>query len=534
MRTIPVVAWIANAAACLAGPYGSVSGGARRVGCSRQAAYDQARKVYDAVARRDPRGPSREELLEELARLDRELAEVWAWVDRAVEFPPRRRRRFVVTAAAMGLSVSQTRDLLALVLGASAAPSRSAVGRWRAAAGVAAGRVLKRLDVACRPLILVGCLDEIFFHRRPVVVGVEPASMTWFLGARTETLRGETWARALRDFPALRHVVADAGKPLQSGVELVRRERLTRGEPPLASTLDAFHTVHQARKALGIAWRRAEGVYEDYEAALAKVDRARRQGIPAHPEAGRARGAKRRVEASFAEYDAMEATWGEVASALEIFRPDGRLNDRAWAEAQVAPRLPTLTGRAWTPVVNHLRDPSSFTFLDLLHAELEALPIAAELREALVRLWWLRRRRPRGEGPVVGAGHVAHTVQRAYCAKLDADWPRWYREVAAILRGVVRASSAVECMNSVLRMHQSRHRTMTPGMLDLKRLYWNARRFHGGKRRGRCPYEHLGLDLPSYDFWDLIEEDLDAALDEAKAAAARKARSRFIARVAAA
>ena len=129
---------------------------------------------------------------------------------------------------------------------------------------------------------------------------------------------------------------------------------------------------------------------------------------------------------------------------------------------------------------------------------------------------------------------MAHLVQRAYCAKLDDEWARWYREVAAILRGVVRASSAVECMNSVLRMHQSRHRTMTPGMLDLKRLYWNSRRFRGGKRKGKCPYELLGLELPSYDFWTLIEEDFEIALAEAKADAARKARTRFIARVAAA
>src|SRR5208337_3686247 len=78
---------------------------------------------------------------------------------------------------------------------------------------------------------------------------------------------------------------------------------------------------------------------------------------------------------------------------------------------------------------------------------------------------------------------------------LDPNWREWYRHVAAVLRGTVRASSAVECMNSVLRMHQSRHRTMTPGMLDVKRLYWNTRAFRGGKRKGKCPYEHLGLKL---------------------------------------
>jgi len=117
---------------------------------------------------------------------------------------------------------------------------------------------------------------------------------------------------------------------------------------------------------------------------------------------------------------------------------------------------------------------------------------------------------------------------------VDATWREAYGAVSRVLSRTERASSAVECMNSVLRMHQSRHRTMTPGMLDLKRLYWNSRRFRGGKRKGKCPYELLGLELPSYDFWTLIEEDFEIALAEAKADAARKARTPFIARVAAA
>ncbi|MBU0479355.1 hypothetical protein KKC91_12440 [bacterium] len=74
-----------------------------------------------------------------------------------------------------------------------------------------------------------------------------------------------------------------------------------------------------------------------------------------------------------------------------------------------------------------------------------------------------------------------------------------------MLRQTVRASSAVECMNSVLRMHQGRHRTVTQPMLDLKRLYWNCRPFRSGKRRTRCPYEHLGLPLPTTDWWALLQ-----------------------------
>jgi hypothetical protein len=78
-------------------------------------------------------------------------------------------------------------------------------------------------------------------------------------------------------------------------------------------------------------------------------------------------------------------------------------------------------------------------------------------------------------------------------------------------------------VNSVLRMHQARHKTVSQGLLDLKRLYWNCRAFRGGKRQGRCPYEHLGLKLSSYNFWSLLQEEMITALDEAKAKAKAKA-----------
>jgi hypothetical protein len=51
------------------------------------------------------------------------------------------------------------------------------------------------------------------------------------------------------------------------------------------------------------------------------------------------------------------------------------------------------------------------------------------------------------------------------CQKLAACWAASYRRVSRVLRQTVRASSAVEGMNSVLRMHQSRHRTMTQELL---------------------------------------------------------------------
>jgi hypothetical protein len=158
------------------------------------------------------------------------------------------------------------------------------------------------------------------------------------------------------------------------------------------------------------------------------------------------------------------------------------------------------------------------TFLDRLHSQLRELPVPQAMRDALVRLWWLRRQRPRKSSETtVGGYHLLALVQQILCQKLDPNWRESCLRVAAVLSQTVRASSAVEGMNSVLRMHQSRHRTMTQGMLALKRLYWNCRVFRGGKRRGQCPYEHLALKLPSYDFWNLLQSEMGPTFTTARA-----------------
>jgi hypothetical protein len=55
-------------------------------------------------------------------------------------------------------------------------------------------------------------------------------------------------------------------------------------------------------------------------------------------------------------------------------------------------------------------------------------------------------------------------------------------------------------------MHPARQRTLSQRLLDLKRLYWNCRPFLSGKRRGACPYQHLGIELPTYDWWELLNQ----------------------------
>ena len=171
----------------------------------------------------------------------------------------------------MGLSLNQVLILLVLLLETQARPGRSTIQRWIKAAGQKAGRVLKHLDGRCRALVLVGCLDEIFFHRRPVLVGVEPASMVWFVGSKADDRQGATWCQELQGWTNLRFVVSDAGTGLQAGIALVQQQRREAKQLPLEHGSDVFHTAQEARRVLHLSWNRVERLREHAEAATRQV-----------------------------------------------------------------------------------------------------------------------------------------------------------------------------------------------------------------------------------------------------------------------
>src|SRR4051812_17533658 len=270
MLKIPFATWIANAAAGLTGIYGDVTRQAEVADCCRQTIYDHAQKVQAAVEDTHDGGPTRAELIERNQHLGQENSQLWDWLAQSIDFPPSKQREFSVTACAMGLSLNQVLVLLALVLGKHAGPGRSTMHRWVKAAGQAASKVLKHLDARCKALVLVGCLDEIFFRRRVVLMGVEPTSMVWFLGHIADDRQGATWCRHVQRWTSLQFVLADAGTGLQAGIALVQQQRRAAGEVPLENGLDVFHTTREGQRALSQAWKQVERQWGEAEAGTRK------------------------------------------------------------------------------------------------------------------------------------------------------------------------------------------------------------------------------------------------------------------------
>jgi hypothetical protein len=315
--------------------------------------------------------------------------------------------------------------------------------------------------------------------------------------------KAETWEARLVPFPHLEFAVSDAAKGIAAAV--TRQAEVRRDDPSapaLEHGLDVFHTAYEAQRVLAQHWRRAESAWEQAEVADVKVADAKRHGVDARGVAQTARAAWGKASASLTQAERLEAAWGRVHAALELFGPDGRLNHRAGAETEIAAALKDLSGPDWAKVRHFVNDPRSLTFLDRMHRRLESAEPRPEWREALAWRWWLRHCRLPASDPVTT---LIRTVGRERV--LSEEEQACAGRVAAVLGDTFRASSAVECMNSVLQMQQSRHRRMTQPMLDLKRLYWNSRPFRSGPRKGICPYQALGLELPTFDYWDLLQAD---------------------------
>jgi hypothetical protein len=315
--------------------------------------------------------------------------------------------------------------------------------------------------------------------------------------------KAETWRKQLAPFASLEFSISDAAQGIAKAVaDLARARRADPKAPTLDHGLDVFHTAMEAHRLLAQHWRRAQTLWEKAETADLKVAASKRHGIDARGVAQTARATWDQATASFEQTERLEAAWRRAHTALDLFRADGKLNDRAHAATEIAEALKGLPGADWSKVRNFLTDRRSLNFLDRMHRRLESAEPRPEWREAMAWRWWLRHRAPR---PSDLATEWVRAVGRD--GALSEAEQASYARVSAVLKDTFRASSAVECMNSVLRMQQSRHKRMTQPMLDLKRLYWNCHAFRSGPRKDASPYQALGLVLPTYGFWELLHAD---------------------------
>jgi hypothetical protein len=353
---------------------------------------------------------------------------------------------------------------------------------------------------------------------------IEQDSLCWLGGRLTDNRDGETWAEEFRPLTAATQVTSDGGLGLRKGLALANAARQRAGLALLREQRDHFHIVHRARRARRGARYQATQTLKRAEKAQAAYDQAGRTGVARSSMQGRSlKPAWAEAEQAMDRWMAQEAADRRLQAALALVTPEGVLNTRARAEAEVQAALAGQTGDDWNRA-RRLLTPETFTFLDRVHEQLEALPIQPELRQAAIRAEALRRRPEarRGNTPAAAAARGALLVATVLLGLAREAGQQALALVRGVLDDAWRASSLVEGVNSVVRMHQRRQKRLTQGLLDLQRLYWNTHTFRAGKRKGSTPYGRLGLVLPQGGWWSLLKltpEQLEARLSALNLAA---------------
>jgi hypothetical protein len=336
--------------------------------------------------------------------------------------------------------------------------------------------------------VRLGLLDEIFQHDVPVLVGVDAASTYCFLLSQEDQRDAITWGVRLLELHERgcqpEAFVADFGEGLRAGLDLAL--------PEIPCWGDVFHALYTVRPVVTILDQRAyEAIAHRSQLERQGATYQRRQGHANLSIVRRLRDAKPQEQQAITLADdvALLARWLRddiLALAGPSYADRCTLYDFVLAELRTrAPLAPTQLNPLCTFLKNH-RD-KLLAFAQRLDQELATLANAvavsvATLRE-LLRLH-------------TGAGRHGQRWPR------EADLRRRLRgrfyvvseAVRALAERTVRASSAVENLNSRLRTYFTLRRHLGPDYLTLLQFFLNHRRFLRSdrpERVGKSPAELL-------------------------------------------
>lgn len=504
---------IASAFFVVFGKYGDVTRYAQERGVCRQSIYNEAAALRNAVATARQESA---ELREQLQQAHQVQAELQARLAQAVVIDAQKQEQLACVGQARGVTLRDCFELLEVLIPGQTL-SVAELGRRTQAAGKKAGELLAVLDEVARQKVREAAADEIYV-KDPVLMVVEPESLCWLSGRMSDEVSGEAWAKEFKQLPNLEQVLRDGGKGLAKGVALVNEQRQTEEKSLLTDQGDHFHALWKGSVGRNKAKRQAEKALAQAEAVQKEMDERARQGQSCAGIATRASHAWKKAEQAMDAWQEREQVWTQIKQALQLITPEGALNTRAQAEAVLAEALPQLPDSDFAKAKRQLQQPEMLNYLDRVQEKIAALPFAEEVKQAAVRQEALRRRPEalQEEGPSAAALRGVLLMCAVVLSKAGDEGLQATAAVKDIFRRAYRASSLVECINSVLRMHQAGHRRMTQGLLDLKRLYWNCHTFSAGRRRQTTPYERLGVPWPPGLLWwevlKLTPEHLQAKL----------------------
>jgi hypothetical protein len=494
------------------GFYGVVIDLAKAYNTNRQRVYDILDRISVAFHPKPPGPtPKPEEAIEkrnaaleaENAALRARVQALEAKLENSVEVTSEMVRDLSLTLTVLPVSYRDIRGIVALAYGEKHAPSEASLCMMVQHYGTIAGLILLDEEVTWK--FSSAGVDEIFFHRTPILTVVDPDSMAVGVCERSEDRTGGSWNSVLSQFPNLRYVISDEARGIGNGVYLTNETILHQK--------DLYHLVSEISRTT----RRLEG-------RLGKLLKAEER---AWQDWAKGRIYIKTMEKTLATVEKQLKLMEQYYQAMELLdfafcsvTSDHRVNTREHGHqvlSDVIQRLRSLTELEIDDLVGVLekRATGCLVFLDQLQRELSGIPVeleqgseftAEQIREWAIQEVCLQHAMTDEPSDEVFSAYSELWQKVRSLKKLIPLFLKVVSEVKKLLYLPKRASSLVECFNSILRPIQQVKKQVTQEFLWLKALHHNMKTFKQGKRKGKSPFQLLGVDFGSQDWIRLLED----------------------------
>jgi transposase len=473
---------------------------ARELGVSRATVYNACQRLEEGFNghRRRTTKAKRRRLQKAVGKLQEELRFTEEYL-RAVEdgskIDERQLEEFVLTCAVRAVTLRGIVELVGVAFGIERSHTWAKEIIDRASAK--AQEIFEQLRPWTKASRAVG--DEIFLGACPLLVVADPGSLAVLRLAVEEHRDKETWAKLLGPLGALEIFASDLGKGLTAAVE-------ARGWPHQA---DLFHALRILSEAVRVEERRC---YQAIEEEYAWEERLRRLQGAEKDTRGVATNhalARKKTDRALERFSQIEQLVHEMRSAVRLCDELGRwipVVDRERRIATPMAKLEALGLARRRKVAGYWRNPKLLTFARQIESGLEALTGPSgefsrkQLLEAAVGAWALKR------GLVHGQGAMVAQLRAVAAAQARPEFGSWCAEVAPVMEKALRASSAIETLNSLWRVYQQVKKSFGTKFAYLVALYHNMRPFSEGPRKGRSPFGLLGVPLPTDNWLELLRQ----------------------------
>lgn len=329
--------------------------------------------------------------------------------------------------------------------------------------------------------ITVGAHDEIFQASEPVLVGVDVRSTFIYLMEDSDTREADDWELALLEKKdhglELETSVNDDGTGLKKGVK--------NAFPGINMQSDIFHAERKISLAVYNLERAAyKAIGKEYEFNK-KCDKKKDKYLEAYEDA--VLKSNEAIEA----YDKVDILYGWIREALGIGGES--YDERIFMLQYTADELDKLENKSQylktgiSYIKNHQKE--LLTFIDLAQKQMVRLAKEEGIDANVLLLMW--------EQKGYRQDSYQYNMLEAKIGSILKEEEQ-YTHVRGIFQQfidkIIRSSSIVECINSLIRPYIFLKRVVRSKFLDLLQFYLNTRKYQRSRRKeriGKSPIELL-------------------------------------------